>query len=115
MLLTLIVFVLASIPIPTTYKFELCRSLKSTFLTAEILFAATLLFLVWATYATIIADGMNMTGVKGYILSLIPTIPIPIFIWIIKQKLFREKLNKTKKLFVRKPSIGEGAYPQKRT
>ena len=38
-----------------------------------------------------------MGGVKGYIMSLIPTIPISIFIWMIKGKLLGKRLKKNRK------------------
>ena len=36
-----------------------------------------------------------MDGVKGYILSLAPTIPISIFVWFIKRKYFGQHFQKT--------------------
>ena len=43
---------------------------------------------------------MNMNGIKGYIISLLPTVPISIFIWVIKKKFLEERISNKKELTV---------------
>lgn len=90
----LIIFILTTIPIPTSCKFQPIHFLGSCFLTAETISAVALIVSAYFTYQSITIEGMNMSGVKGYILSLIPAIPIPIFVWMFKKKFLREKRNK---------------------
>ena len=52
----------------------------------------------FATYYSIVSYGANMNSIKGYILSLIPTVLISIFVWTIKRKF----MNKTVKVRERK-------------
>ena len=66
--------------------------------TAETVVIAALAVSACVTYYVITRSGMNMSGVKGYIVSLIPTIFITIFVWIIKKKFFRQTHNKKKKI-----------------
>ena len=97
LLFTLIVLVLATITLPNKRKFQLKGLLQSCCYTAEVLFIAVLVGSAFSTYYIIVKHGMNMDGVKGYIMSLIPTILISIFIWIIKSKYVGQRLNKKRK------------------
>ena len=80
------------IPIPKSCK---SCTLYSIFSTIETLFIT---FLVASAFLSIVKDGMNMDGDKGYISSLIPTVPISIFLWIIKRKYFRKKMKNQREL-----------------
>ena len=57
-----------------------------------------LVTVTFTTYYVIVSYGAVMESVKGYILSLIPAVPISISVWMIKQKLQSEivKINKHK-------------------
>ena len=48
------------------------------------------------TYYRITRNGLNMSGVKGYITSLVPTIIISVFIWMLKKGSLRKQLNSMK-------------------
>ena len=94
----LITFVLSTVPLPSScnFTFWLKGILKSACSIIEAFVIALLIASVFTTYFFIIKDGMNMSGVKGYIISFIPTIPISIFIWFVKKKYYlRERLQKT--------------------
>ena len=92
----LLIYILTNIPLPNkcTPKFQLRVCLQSLFVTTEVLVIAFLAFSIYITYYVIIKNGMNMSGTKGFIISLIPTIPIPIFIWIIKERFFKQNLKR---------------------
>ena len=87
-------FVLTIIPYPNTSKiwklFPSCRVF------IESILIVALIVLAFITYYVTVTDGMNLDGVKGYILTLIPTVPISVFIWIIKKKYLAGKVKKTK-------------------
>jgi hypothetical protein len=48
--------------------------------------AACLITTAFLTYYSIVSYGASMNSIKGYILSLIPTVPISIFVWTLKRK-----------------------------
>ena len=48
--------------------------------------AACLITVAFLTYYSIVSYGASMNSIKGYILSLIPTVPISIFVWMLKRK-----------------------------
>ena len=89
-----LIFVVTIIPLPTTCKFQPKRFVWSTLIAAETLLVAAVVLSATVSYHLIVTQGMNMSGVKVYIMSLIPTIPITIFVWIIKKKFFGLGVNK---------------------
>ena len=97
-LFLIIVFILTTIPLPNQRKCKLERCIQTLLSTAETVVIAALAFSACFTYFMITKSGMNMSGVKGYIVSLIPTIFITIFVWIIKKKFFGQTHNKKKKI-----------------
>lgn len=48
--------------------------------------AACLITAAFLTYYSVVSYGASMNSIKGYILSLIPTVPISIFVWTLKRK-----------------------------
>ena len=99
----MITFILSTIPLPNSCNvFQLKGIFKSACSTVEILAVALLILSVFTTYFVIVKDGVNMTGVKGYVISFIPTVPISIFIWLIKKKYLRKRLQKTRPQLIRK-------------
>ena len=81
----LVTFIMVVIPCTKSCK----HTLKSHWITLlESLVAACLVAVAFLTYYCIVSYGAAMGTIKGYILSLIPTIPISIFLWIIKRKIF---------------------------
>ena len=72
----------------------------TVFMALETLTMAALVCFVFIAYYVIVNDGMNMDGVKGYIISLLPTIPISIFAWVIKKKFLETRINNKKELTV---------------
>ena len=76
--------------------------MKSLLFMVETLLIAALFMSAFMTYYSIIKNGMNMDGVKGYIISLIPTILISISVWIIKMKYLEEVKKKGRKLKIKR-------------
>ena len=89
----MLIFILTTIPLPTLCKFQLKVFLLSILIVVETLFVAILIISAALSYFMIVKHGVNMTGTKGFILSLIPTLPFPIFVWIIKKKFFKRRNN----------------------
>ena len=96
-LFLIIVFILTTIPLPNRRKCKLERCFQTLSVTIETVVIAALVASAYFTYFTITKSGMNMNGVKGYIVSLIPTLFITIFVWIIKKKFFGQTHNKKKR------------------
>lgn len=97
MVCMVLIFIFATIPFPTVFKVQFNQGFFLTwFVAAETLITAAAVISAIAAYYLILKDGKNMDGIKGYVLSLIPTIFISIFIWVIKKKLSGEKFKKTK-------------------
>ena len=97
-ILVFIGFILTAIPLPNRRKCKLERCIQTLLSTAETVVIAALAVSACVTYYVITRSGMNMSGVKGYIVSLIPTIFITIFVWIIKKKFFGQTHNKKKRI-----------------
>ena len=72
LLFILVIFILASIPFPNSCKCQPRRIIKSLLFMLETLFIAGLFIFAFITYYSIVKSGMNMDGVKGYTISLIP-------------------------------------------
>ena len=85
------------IPLPTRCKFNACSCVKLSFLYIKTLLIMAVIFLTSTTYCLIVKEGISMGSAKGYIASLIPTIPISIFIWMIQERI-RRKRSKKKQL-----------------
>ena len=93
-------FILITIPIPKLHKTH-CKELLATgFMAVETFLTAALVCFAFTSYYIIVDDGMNMNGIKGYIISLLPTVPISIFIWVIKKKFLEERISNKKELTV---------------
>ncbi len=75
-------------PCTKSYKYTL-KVHWSTLLENTI--AACLVTVAFVTYYSIVTYGASMNSIKGYILSLIPTVPISIFVWTLKRKLMHKK------------------------
>lgn len=105
----LITFILSTIPLSNSCNaFRLKGVLKSVCTTAEVFVIVLLILSAFMTYFVIVKDGVNMSGVKVYVISLIPTIPISILIWVIKKKYLRERVNqKTRPRLARSLSAEE--------
>ena len=97
-LFLIIVFILTTIPLPNRRKCKTKSCFQTLSITIETVVIATLAASACFTYFMITRSGMNMSGVKGYIVSLIPTIFITIFVWIIKKKFFGQTHNKKNKI-----------------
>ena len=80
----LIAYVLVLTPCTKSCKY----TLKTHWITLlENIVAACLVTIAFLTYYSIVSYGASMNSIKGYILSLIPTVPISIFVWTLKRKL----------------------------
>lgn len=55
--------------------------------------AVCLITVAFLTYYSIVSYGASMNSIKGYILSLIPTVPISIFVWTLKRKFTNKNVN----------------------
>ena len=88
---------LLGLPLPTRSKVNVSSCMKLWFSYIKTLLIMAIVFLASTTYCLIVKEGISMGSVTGYILSLIPTIPISIFIWIIQEKI-RRKRGKKKQL-----------------
>ena len=99
LIIILLIYILTNIPLPKkcTPKFQLRIYLRSFFAIAEILIVVVFTSSTYLTYFIILKHGMNMSGTKGFIISLIPTIPIPIIIWIVKKRFFKQNLKMKRK------------------
>ena len=97
---TVISFILITVPIPKLHRTQRMECLLSmtVFMAVETLTMAALVCSVSIAYYVIVNDGMNMDGVKGYIISLLPTVPISIFAWVIKKKFLEERISNKKEL-----------------
>ena len=89
----MVIYILATFPLPSK-RALVCASCC---LGAESLFVAAFLISTSLTYYSVVTNGMNMDGFRGYVMTLVPTIPISIFIWIIKKKYLAEKVMKMEK------------------
>ena len=106
----LISFILINIPIPRfqrTQCKEFLLSMTGFMAAVEMLIMVGLVCSAFLTYYEIVNDGMNMDGVKGYIISLVPTVPISIFVWVIKKKFLEERISNKKELTVNKEAMNE--------
>ena len=90
----LLTFIVIMLPIPKQCNFKVL--VQSCLSTAETLLIVALVGSAFSTYYFITKDGLNMSGIKGYITSLIPTILISIFIWMLKKGFLGKQLNLTK-------------------
>ena len=101
---------LLGIPLPSSCNFNVYSYMKLWFSYVENLLVMAVIFLTSTTYCLIVKEGISMGSVKGYVLSLAPTIPISIFIWMIQERI-RSKRGKrshrqlTTVLFQRKESF----------
>ena len=102
LLLTLVIFILTSVPFPNSCKYQPRHIMKSLLFMVETLLIAALFMSAFTTYYSIIKNGMSKDGVKGYIISLIPTILISISVWIIKMKYLGEVKKKGRKLKIKR-------------
>ena len=94
----LIALVLVLTPCTKSCKY----TIKTHWITLlENLVAACLVTIAFLTYYSIVSYGASMNSIKGYILSLIPTVPISIFVWMLKRKL----TNKNAKHKVREKKL----------
>ena len=84
---------LLGIPFPSSCKFNVYSCTKLWFSYVENLLVMAVIFLASTTYCLIVKEGISMGSVKGYVLSLAPTIPISIFIWMIQERI-RSKRGK---------------------
>jgi hypothetical protein len=93
-------FILITIPIPKLHKNQCKEYLLSTtgLVAVETLVMAAFVCSAYIAYYIIVNDGMNMNGAKGYIISLLPTVPISIFVWVIKKKFLEERISNKKEL-----------------
>jgi hypothetical protein len=87
---------LFGIPLPSRCTFNVYSCMKRWFLYVENLLIMAVILVASTTYCLIVKEGISMGSVKGYVLSLIPTIPISIFIWMIQERIRRKK-NQLKK------------------
>ena len=99
LLITLMItYVLATFPLPSIRKLRCAHCL----LGVESLVVATFVAITSGTYFLVMTYGMNMDGFRGYVMTLAPSIPISIFLWIIKKKYLAEtvenKMRKRRKL-----------------
>ena len=85
---------LLGIPLPTRCKFNAHSCVKSYFLYVQTLLIMVVIFLTSSTYCIIVKEGISMGSVKGYVMSLIPTIPISIIIWMIQERIRRKRGKK---------------------
>ena len=86
----LLAFVTVAIPCGKSCK----ASLKIYWMVGlESVLIACLIVAAFLTYYIIVSSGASMESLMGYVLSIIPAIPISILVWIIKGKVLREKFN----------------------
>lgn len=93
-LITLVISIsgcLIGFPLPTKCKINAKTFAKSCFQYVKTLLVMAVIFLTSTSYCFVVKEGMSMSSVKGYIASLIPTIPISIFIWMIQEKIRRKR------------------------
>ena len=103
-------FIIIAIPIPKFHKSQCKEYLLSTtvFVSVETLVMAAFVCSAYIAYYIIVNDGMNMNGAKGYIISLLPTVPISIFIWVIKKKFLEKRISNKKELHYGKEEMNQG-------
>ena len=87
-LLLILMALFASIPLPSTKRMKGIQCLKMSISTAEMLILAACIMSSFGSYYIIVNDGVDMNGIKGYIMSLLPSILITIFAWIFKKRYF---------------------------
>ena len=86
---------LLSIPLPPIRcKLNVYSCTKQWFLYVKTFLIMAVIFLVSTTYCLIVKEGISMGSVKGYVLSLVPTIPISILIWMIQERIRRKRGKK---------------------
>lgn len=87
-ILLLLIFIFVSIPGPNKLKdkVHLRCFLSITFTIVETFTVAGFLFSIYWSYYIIVRNGINMDGIKGYAISLIPSLCMTALIWIIKKK-----------------------------
>ena len=99
----LLIFIFVSIPTPNKLKnkVHLRCCLSIAFTTVETFTVAAFLFSTYWCYYTIVRNGMSMDGIKGFVISLIPSLCMTVLIWIVKSKFltgkgFKEKASEPK-------------------
>ena len=85
---------LASVIHAKLWNLKLCKANICTLL--ENLLILGLLIAVFATYFMVVKGGVNMTTMKGILLTLLPTLPLPVLTWMAKKKLYDAEGIRTK-------------------
>ena len=88
----LIAFILVVTPCSVSCKETLSKSSHWVTLLENLLIAGLVTF-TYLTYYFIVSNGAAMGSIKGYVLSLVPTIPISMIMWVIKQRFTRKAAN----------------------
>ena len=111
---TMVIFVISFIPLPNLRNCRVCGFLRSCLLATEILTSAIFITSAGATYIFIVKGGIDMDGFKGYIVSLIPAIPVPILVWVFKSKFLAKTFIATKGKGPKRECSGEDILSEKR-
>ena len=80
--LTIPICLLAIIPCPSIKKANVGGCLKSTMTTIEAFLIAITVSAIYYSYFVIVKEGIDMSGVKGYAISLLPSLPFTTIIWV---------------------------------
>ena len=86
----LFVYIFGFISLPNLRKVHVQGFLLACLSTAEIVITAAFITSASTTYFFIVKGGINMDGLKGYIVSLVPAIPVPILMWMFKTKFLKK-------------------------
>ena len=106
-IILMLIFLFANIPLPNLHKRKV-QITASSFLTSCLITAETLLIAVtvtftFASYYIIVKDGMDMSGTKGYIVSLLPSLIITTLAWLTKKQYFGKPTRNNSRKNLRGP------------
>ena len=96
LIVVFLIYLTAIIPCPTTKSVRVSRCLKSTMFVIEAFFTIITISSICYSHYIIVKEGINMSGVKGYAISLLPSLPITTIIWV-ATKQYRKKQAKANK------------------
>ena len=93
---TILICFLAIVPCPSM-KASVGGCLKSTMTAIEVLLIAITVFAIYYSYSIIVKEGINMSGVKGYAISLFPSLPITTIIWVVIKRYRKNRALESKR------------------
>ena len=91
-----LIYLSTIVPCPTTKSVRVSHCLKSTMFVIEAFFTIITISSICYSHYIIVKEGINMSGMKGYAISLLPSLPITTIIWV-ATKQYRKKRAKANK------------------